>query len=314
MMMFSTIVSVLPFLSMSMSLTPPAALRSLLSEPTCHTMPCIYDGLTSKIISSHPRSFNVTFLTGFGSSAVRGYSDSQIIDLSEHISQARVVGEHVEIPCIADGDTGGISITSIRRMVFEMGKSMMAGVMIEDQKSPKRCGHVDGKEIVGREEAVRRVRIACDARDEFKEMYGTDGPLILARTDARGAPGGGYEEAIERCQAFIDAGADITFLEAPESAEEMREYCRRVPGPKLANCLEGGKTPILSVEELEDMGYSLAAYPLTLLSATIKAVEDVLDTVGIDNKLTEEKLRSFKHVKEVVGFGEVDRLEKKYNI
>ena len=131
--------------------------------------------------------------------------------------------------------------------------------MIEDQVAPKRCGHVAGKSVVGFAEAVARVKAACDARDEFNAQFGEGmAPLILARTDALKTDG--FEAAIERCLAFRESGCDMTFLEAPESIEQMQDYCERVEGPKLANMLEQGSTPILSPQELKKMGYTMAAY------------------------------------------------------
>jgi len=237
------------FVSSSSALSPPAALRQLLSDTsTCHLMPCCYDGISARLVASSKADFKVTFQTGFGVSAAAGYSDSGVLGLSENAAAAFVVGEalgnvalslnRAPLPCIADGDTGHGSPLAIRRTIFQFAKARMAGVMIEDQVSPKRCGHVDGKEVVDREEAVRRVKIACDARDDYEKLYGAPGPLILARTDARGVSGGTLEEAIERCLAFREAGADITFLEAPQSVGEMSEYCSRVKGPKLYNALE----------------------------------------------------------------------------
>merc|ERR1740139_592799 len=172
--------------------------------------------------------------------------------------------------------------------------------MIEDQVSPKRCGHVGGKSVVGRAEAVARVKAACDARDEYAENYGQGtGPLVLARTDA--LVGLGFEEAVERCVAFREAGADMTFLEAPTTIREMREYCEAVDGPKLANMLEGGRTPVLTPHELGEMGYTMAAYPLTLLSASIKAMENVLEKIR-DGKTTDDLIKTFEETKDVVGF------------
>jgi 2-methylisocitrate lyase-like PEP mutase family enzyme len=126
--------------------------------------------------------------------------------------------------------------------------------MLEDQVAPKQCGHVLNKKVVPLGQAVARIRAACDARDEYAALYGQSGPLILARTDARQCDG--LQAAIERCLAFVEAGADMTFLEAPQTVAEMEEYCRRVPGPKLANMLEQGRTPILSPPELKAMGYT----------------------------------------------------------
>ena len=137
--------------------------------------------------------------------------------------------------------------------------------MLEDQVAPKRCGHTEGKSVVGRDEALTRVRAAVDSRNA-----GTD-ILIMARTDARAILG--LDEAIARCQAFRALGADITFLEAPVSEEEMRRYCLEVDGPKMANLIEGGKTPLLSPSRLQQIGYSIAVYPLTLLNVSIAACD-----------------------------------------
>mmetsp|Transcript_16435 Transcript_16435/g.33866 ORF Transcript_16435/g.33866 Transcript_16435/m.33866 type:complete len:351 (+) Transcript_16435:184-1236(+) len=302
-------------------------LRALLTDGKCHLMPCCYDGLSSRLISLHPSNFPVTFMTGFGVSSTHGYPDSGILTATDNLNAARVISESLTnaasergkdvIPCIADGDTGYGGVQSIRRTVINLGAAGMAGVMIEDQVSPKRCGHVSGKSVVSFDDSILRVKVACDARDEFQRMYGIPGPLILARTDAREAVGwggdgeDGLEEGIRRCKAFRDVGADITFLESPRSKEEMRYYCDNVSGPKLANMLEGGSTPILPLSELEDMGYNLAAYPLTMMSAAIKAMDGVLDKISKGER-TEGDILEFERVKEIVGFGEVKRLDDRY--
>lgn len=320
--LLSLLLLLVPFLPLALGLAPPslpsasappAVLLALLSSPGCHLMPCCYDGLTARLISRSPHGFNVTFQTGFGVAAVNGLSDSGTLGRAENVAAANTVSAALAgaVPCIADGDTGHGSAASIRRTVLELGRAQMAGVMIEDQVSPKRCGHVDGKEVVGRAEAVRRVRIACAARDEFKGMYGAPGPLIVARTDARGVEGGTLEEAIERCREFRAAGADVTFLEAPRSREEMREYCAAVGGPKLYNSLEGGKTPLIGRGEAAEMGYSLAAYPLTLLSASVRAMEEALGKIAGGEDLGGDVLE-FGRLKEVVGFGENEELERRF--
>jgi len=231
----------------ALPLAPPLALKTLLSSNTCHLMPCVYDGLSASLVARSHHHFNVTFQTGFGVASVAGYPDAGILQRAENNNAAFTVAEALAntalshnrspIPCIADGDTGHGSAMNIRRTIHQYGRAQMAGVMIEDQVSPKRCGHVDGKEVVAFEEAVRRIKIACDARDEYELLYNTPGPLILARTDARGVADGTLEDAIRRCQAFIDAGADLTFLEAPQTVAEMEEYCERVPGPKVSKLL-----------------------------------------------------------------------------
>lgn len=211
-----------------------------------------------------------------------------------------------------DGDTGYGNAVNVKRTVFGYARSGMAGIMIEDQVAPKRCGHVAGKSVVGFEEAVQRVQAACDARDEHGALHGIDtGPLVLARTDALVTDG--FEAAIERCLAFVEAGADMTFLEAPATVEQMREYCRRVPGPKLANMLEQGTTPILPPRELKAMGYTMAAYPLTLLSASIKAMEEALQRIytGLP---TDDLIGTFPETKAAVGFGQYSVDEERYRL
>ena len=211
-----------------------------------------------------------------------------------------------------DGDTGYGNAVNVKRTVTGYARAGMAGIMIEDQVAPKRCGHVAGKSVVGFEEAVMRVKAACDARDEYSQMYGPGtGPLILARTDALKTDG--FEAAVQRCLAFIEAGADMTFLEAPESVEQMKEYCRRVPGPKLANMLEQGATPILPPAELKKMGYTMAAYPLTLLSASIRAMQESLQRIQ-QGLPTDDLICTFAETKDAVGFSQYAVEEERYRV
>ena len=219
---------------------------------------------------------------------------------------------------------------NVKRTVFGYGRCNMAGIMIEDQVSPKRCGHVRGKRIVSLNDAVQRIRAACDARDEYSKMYGPGtGPLILARTDActaiydddsddddsynnnNPAKVVGFEEAMKRCELFREVGADMTFLEAPESIEQMKEYCSKISGPKLANMLEYGTTPILSPKELKDIGYTMAAYPLTLLSSSIKAMQSSLDCI-MTGQSTNDFITTFAETKDIVGFAQYANEEAKY--
>ena len=167
--------------------------------------------------------------------------------------------------------------------------------MLEDQVAPKKCGHTKGKSCVSREEAFGRVQAAVEARNAGADI------LIMARTDARA--GLGMDEAIYRCQKFREFGADITFLEAPHSVEEMERYCREVDGPKMANMLQNGKTPTLSPKELEAIGYDIVAYPLALLSAGIKAMNAALALVK-EGKEFEHLLADFEETKAVAGFPE----------
>jgi len=216
------------------------------------------------------------------------------------------------IPCIADGDTGYGNAINVKRTVAGYARAGMGGIMIEDQVAPKRCGHVAGKSVIPFDEAVMRVKAACDARDEYESFFGKGtGPLILARTDSLKTDG--FEDAIQRTLAFREVGCDMTFLEAPESVEQMEEYCSRVSGPKLANMLEFGTTPILPPEQLKELGYTMAAYPLTLLSASIKAMQESLQLIK-DGKPTDDMILSFTETKDVVGFTSYSKEEMRYTV
>ena len=164
--------------------------------------------------------------------------------------------------------------------------------MLEDQVAPKRCGHTEGKAVVGRDEALTRIRAAVDARDAGS------GILIMARTDARACVS--LEEAIARCQLFREIGADITFLEAPLGEDEMRRYCREVDGPKMANLIEGGKTPLLPPAQLEAIGYKIAVYPLTLLNVSIQAMRIALGSLARSERPA--GTMEFEELKKAVGF------------
>jgi 2-methylisocitrate lyase-like PEP mutase family enzyme len=177
-----------------------------------------------------------------------------------------------------------------------------ACIMLEDQVAPKRCGHTESKTVVARDEALTRVRAAIDARNEGADI------LIMARTDARACTG--LDEAVERCRAFRDLGADITFLEAPESQEEMRHYCASVPGPKMANLIEGGKTPVLSVADLTEIGYKIAVYPLTLLNVSIQAMRGALADLARGQRPA--AAMEFDELKAAVGFPEYYAEESRY--
>mmetsp|Transcript_20227 Transcript_20227/g.47208 ORF Transcript_20227/g.47208 Transcript_20227/m.47208 type:complete len:355 (-) Transcript_20227:153-1217(-) len=280
-----------------------ARLRQLLAEKRLIVTPCCYDGLTARLIES--AGFELTFMTGFGVSAVRGYPDCQLVSYQEMLDSAFGICSSLQsICCIADGDTGYGNAVNVKRTVHGYAQAGMAGVMIEDQVAPKRCGHTRGKSVVSRAEAVARIKAACDARDEGKFDI-----CIMGRTDARLTDG--LDEAIERCKAYVEAGADITFLEAPLGVEEMERYCREVPGPKMVNMLPSGQTPMLPIPRLEAMGFNIAAYPLTLLSAGLKAQRDALKLVATQGSAAKLEL-SFEELKRIVGFEDYYAEEQRY--
>ena len=280
---------------------PTDRLRSLLAEPGILPMPCCFDALSARLVEA--AGFELTFMSGFSVSAARlGLPDTGLISYGEMEAQGRSICSAVSIPVIGDGDTGYGNALNVRRTVDGYARAGFAGVMIEDQLAPKRCGHTRGKEVVAREEACARVRAAVDARDAGADV------LIMARTDARAAHG--LEEAIARARDFADLGADILFVEAPESVDELSRIGAEVPGPKLANLVEGGDTPLLSPAELEGLGFKIAAYPVTLLSASIRAMQEALSNLSAGRR--PERLLDFAELRRVVGFDAYDQALARY--
>ncbi|MDH4321158.1 MAG: isocitrate lyase/PEP mutase family protein, partial [Desulfobulbaceae bacterium] len=247
--------------------------------------------------------FPLTFMSGFAVAAARlGLPDTGLISYGEMIEQGLAICSRVQIPVIGDGDTGYGNAMNVKRTVRGYRQAGFAGVMIEDQVAPKRCGHTKGKQVVARDEALARIRAAVDARDEGDDI------IILARTDARATHG--LDEALRRVEAFAEIGADIVFLEAPQTKEEMRAFCAATPVPKLANMLEQGKTPLLPPTELAAMGYKIAAYPLTLLNSAARAMQEALATLAKGNH--PERLLDFADLQRLVGFDDYYREEARY--
>ena len=280
---------------------PVDALRQLLAAPGIRVMPCCFDALSARLIED--AGFPLSFMSGFAVSAARlGMPDTGLISYGEMLDQGRNICDAVSIPIIGDGDTGYGNPVNVKRTVRGYARAGFAAVMIEDQLAPKRCGHTPGKEVVTRSEALLRVRAACDARDDGAEL------LIMARTDARATHG--IDEAVRRGQEFARLGADIVFVEAPQSEEEMVTLCREIPGPKMANLVEQGDTPLLPPERLAAIGYKIAAYPLTLLSASVRAMQQALRGFASGEHPTE--LLGFAELREVVGFPAYDEESSRY--
>jgi 2-methylisocitrate lyase-like PEP mutase family enzyme len=281
---------------------PAECLRRLLSEGRLLVMPCCFDALSARLIED--AGFPLTFMSGFAVAATRlGLPDTGLISYGEMADQGRAICQAVSIPVIGDGDTGYGNAMNVRRTVEGYCQAGFAAVMIEDQVWPKRCGHTDGKAVVDRAEAIRRIRAAVDSRDNGSDI------LILARTDAGATHG--LDEAIWRAQAFADAGADILFVEAPRSEADMRAICRAVPGPKMANMLEGGRTPWLAPARLQDIGFAIVAYPLTLLSASVRAMQAALGDMRTGNHPF-ARLLAFEDLRHVVGFDAYAAAERRY--
>ena len=277
-------------------------LRELISSGVFLPMPCCFDALSGKMIEQ--AGFNLTFMSGFAASASRiGAPDLGLMSYGEVVDHARNITDATSIPLIADGDTGYGNAMNVIRTVSGLAKAGCAGVLIEDQLAPKRCGHTPGKEVVGREEAFDRIKAAVDARENGDDI------LIMARTDANHTYG--LTEALERAQKFHDLGADILFVEAPKNEEEMKQICSELPGCKMANIVEGGLTPNIPMTELNKMGYQIAAYPLTLLSASMRAMKNALANLKSDTP-RDNYILNFSELRDIIGFEEYYEISSQY--
>ena len=277
-------------------------LRELISSGVFLPMPCCFDALSGKMIEQ--AGFSLTFMSGFAASASRiGAPDLGLMSYGEVVDHARNITDAISIPLIADGDTGYGNAMNVIRTVSGLAKAGCAGVLIEDQLAPKRCGHTPGKEVVGREEAFDRIKAAVDARENGDDI------LVMARTDANHTYG--LTEALERAQKFHDLGADILFVEAPKNEEEMKQICSELPGCKMANIVEGGLTPNIPMTELNEMGYQIAAYPLTLLSASMRAMKNALANLKSDTPRDNDIL-NFSELRDIIGFEEYYEISSQY--
>jgi len=265
-------------------------------------MPCCFDALSARMIER--AGFPLTFMSGFAVSAARlGLPDTGLISYGEILDQGRNICAAVSIPVLGDADTGYGNAVNVKRTVRGYAQAGFACAMIEDQLWPKRCGHTRGKQVVERAEALARIKAAVDARAEGADI------LVMARTDARATDG--LEEALWRAKAFAELGADIVFVEAPHDEAEMARVCAEVPAPQMANMVEGGDTPVLPPKHLEALGYRIAAYPLTLLSAAMKAMEQALSEMAA-GRHPDALLKDFAALREAVGFEDYYRDEERY--
>jgi 2-methylisocitrate lyase-like PEP mutase family enzyme len=277
-------------------------LRSLLHGPDMLLMPCCFDALSARLIER--AGFKLTFMSGFSVAAARfGLPDTGLISYGEMVDQGRSICSAVSVPVIGDADTGYGNALNVKRTIEGYAQAGFACAMIEDQVSPKRCGHTKGKQVVEREEALSRIRAAVDVREE-----GTD-ILIMARTDARATHG--LNEALWRAKAFADCGADIIFIEALQSEQEMERFCSQISShPKMINLIEQGETPLLPVTRLEEIGFKIAAYPLTLLKAAVHSMQEALSALQAGHH--PQQLIEFSSLKELVGFDRYFADEKRY--
>ena len=284
---------------------PAQHLRQLLSAEGCRLMPCCFDGLSARLVQN--AGFGLTFMSGFSVAAARSaLPDTGLLSVTEMLDQGRSICDAVSIPVIGDGDTGHGNVANVRRTVQQFAKAGFAGIMLEDQVAPKRCGHTGVREVVSRQEAMARIRAAVAARDAGDDL------VIVARTDARSAlattagDAAALDEAIWRLNAFADLGADVVFLEALRSEAEMEQFCAQVPGWRMVNMLEDGLTPLLPPQQLEAMGFRIAAYPLTLLACAAAAMQAALADLAAGQ--TPKARLDFASLRALVGFDAYDAL------
>jgi 2-methylisocitrate lyase-like PEP mutase family enzyme len=246
-------------------MTQASKLRAALSAPGMVTAPGAYDGLTAMLVAQ--AGFAAVYMTGAGTSVSHGYPDFGLLTATEMVANAARMVRAVDVPVIADADTGYGNELNVVRTVRDYEQAGVAGIHIEDQVSPKRCGHLDDKEIVPREDWIAKIRAAADARRDPDF-------LIIARTDSRAVSG--FEEAVGRANEAMSNGADMAFVEAPQTLEEITAVPRLVKGPCLLNVVWGGKTPVVDLRQAAAMGFKLAIVPGLLLKATIGACDDAL--------------------------------------
>lgn len=280
-------------------------LRERLQKKEILVAPGAHDVLTAKIIEYV--GFEAVYMTGYGASAsLLGAPDVGLLTMTEMVQRASNIAEAVEIPVLADGDTGYGNVVNVMRTVREYEKAGVACIQLEDQVMPKKCGHMLGREIVPVEEMVGKIKAAVDARHD------EDNILIMARTDAR--TDFGLEEAIARGKAYEEAGADILFIESVESVDEMRVVTSSFNVPVLANMLEHGRTPLLTAKELEDIGYDLVIFCVASVYASAKAVYDLM--VELKNTGTTagfmDKMIYFEEFNKLVGLPKIRKIERDY--
>lgn len=246
------------------------SLRDVLGRGELVVAPGVFDGLSARLAERH--GFAALYLTGYGASAsLLGQPDAGFLTREHIVDRLRTIAAVTRAPLIADADTGFGDAAEVAITVRAYEAAGAAAIQLEDQVFPKRCGHTPGREVIALGEAVDKIRAAVDARRDA-------GFAIVARTDAR--TGHGLAAAIDRAGAFAEAGADLLFVESPESEDELRQIARALPGTRLvANMVEGGRTPFLPPAALADMGYALAIYPLFALSAAAAAIDGALATL-----------------------------------
>jgi 2-methylisocitrate lyase-like PEP mutase family enzyme len=287
-----------------MTIPATTALKAKLAERRALLVPGVPNALSALIAAD--LGYEAVYVTGAGVTNMSlGMPDLGLITLSELAEHVRAIREMVELPIIVDADTGFGNAVNVHRTVKVLERAGASAIQLEDQVFPKKCGHFAGKAVIPLEEMLPKIRAAVDARQD-------PDLLIVARTDARAVVG--IDAAIERAAAFIEAGADVTFVEAPETVEEMRAIPSRLKVPQLANLVVGGKTPVLPQSELQRMGFAVALYANVALQSAVKAMQSVLSALLRDGDLAavHDQVATFAERQRLVRKPAFDALEQKY--
>ncbi len=285
-------------------MSPRQTLKLLLHREKLLVAPGCFDGLSARLVEE--AGFEAAYLSGGAVARSMGIPDIGLVTMSESIERAAQVVAAVKLPIIADADTGYGNAINLVRTVREFERAGVAAIHIEDQITPKRCGHLDGKEVISIAEMEKKLEAALGARTD-KDF------CIIARTDARGVHG--FDDAIERARAFAGLGVDAIFVEAPQSEKELAEIPRRLPGVALlVNVFKGGKTPMLPMQRLQEMGYRIAIYPSETQRAAIHAMRTALSTLQREGttESIDAALTTFQERDRVVGLDDWQKIEREY--
>jgi 2-methylisocitrate lyase-like PEP mutase family enzyme len=284
-------------------MTKAKALRNRIAAGETVVAPGAYDGISARLIAQ--AGFGAVYASGGAISRSMALPDLGLLSVSQVIERMAAICDATDLPVIADADTGYGNALNARLTVQGFARAGVAGLHLEDQLFPKRCGHLDNKSLVPINEMAAKLRAACDARPD-------PDLLIIARTDAIAVEG--FDAALDRAGAYVEAGADVIFVEAPRSPAEIERVAREVPGPKLINMFHGGKTPLVPVEDLRRMGYAIVIIPSDLQRAAIRAMQDALAAIARDghSMAMEERMVSFQQREAIVGTEDWLRRDSRY--
>lgn len=288
-----------------MAMRTTTLLRKLLKQPGIIVAPGAHNAFTAKIIEQ-TGGFHAVYMTGSGTTmSLIGEPDIGLLTMTEMVTQARNLANAVKLPVIADADTGYGNAINLARTVREFERAGVAAIHLEDQITPKKCGHFEGKQVVSLDEMIGKIQAAVDAREDPDF-------ILIARTDARAVLG--FEQAVERAHAYVEAGADVIFFEAPQSLEELQTIVQSISAPIMVNMDEGTKTPLLTVSELNGMGFKIVIYPRSAPCAAAKTIQELMELLketGTTRGFL-DRIVTFEGRNRITGLARYKEMEKKY--